>query len=229
MRPLELTGEDVHLTGVAAATSHLHDIQHSHDPRPHSWSSGAAHDLMGMFSVHQSWFERSVTITGDHPSFEFNVPVAPEVEGAEQFKATFDEVKADLAATCHQSLDKGSSSSENEHDLIHDSPCNSPTLTSRRLPSRTHVIQSKIRDFDLKIIALQAQLDADSRCIRNIAALTPFQKSTRSRLVGAIQNMAKRVMQVRLDMERLMCYRSVLHRDLTSENRVTKDDSITLR
>lgn len=218
MRPLELTCEDVHLTGVAAATSYLHDIQY---PRPH-WGSDAAHDLMDMLSVEQngrSWLERRVTITANHSDIELDVPVAPEIEGAEQFKATFDEVKADLADTCHHPPDK--EPSENEHVLIHDSPCNSPKLTSNgRLPSRSHIIQSKIRDLDSRITALRAQLDADSRCIRNIAALTPFRKSTGSRLLAAMQNMAKRVMQVRLDMERLTCYRVVLHRDHACESRL---------
>jgi hypothetical protein len=218
MRPLELTCEDVHLTGVAAATSYLHDIQH---PRPH-WGSDAAHDLMNMLSVEQngrSWLERRVTVTASHSNIELDVPVAPEIEGAEQFKATFDEVKADLADTCHFPPNK--EPSENEHVFIRDSPRNSPKSTSNgRLPSRSHIIQSKIRDFDSRITALQAQLDADSRCIRNVAALTPFRKSTGSRLLAAMQNMAKRVMQVRLDMERLTCYRIVLHRDLACESRL---------
>jgi hypothetical protein len=222
MRPLELTCEDVHLTGVAAATSYLHDIQHSRYSRPH-WGPDAAHDLMDMLSVQQngqSWLERRVTVTAaNHSNFELDVPVAPEIEGVEQFKATFDEVRADLADTRRDPPDK--EFSENEHVLIHDSPCNSPKLTSNgRLPSRSHIIQSKIGNLDSRITALRAQLDADSRCIRNIAALTPFRKSTGSRLLAAIQNMAKRVMQVRLDMERLTCYRFVLHRDLTCESRL---------
>ena len=226
MRPLELTCEDVHLTGVAAATSYLHDIQHARYPRPH-WGSDAAHDLMDMLSAEQngqSWLERRVTVTANHSNFELDVPVAPEIEGAEQFKATFDEVKADLADTRRHPPLADNESSENEHVLIHDSPCNSPKLTSNgRLPSRSHIIQSKIRNLDSRIIALRAQLDTDSRCIRNIAALTPFRKSTGSRLLAAMQNMAKRVMQVRLDMERLTCYRFVLHRDLTSESRLWED------
>ena len=218
MRPLELTCEDLYLTGVAAATSYLHDIQH---PRPH-WDSDAAHDLMDMLSDEQNgrpWLERKVTVTANHSNIELDVPVAPEIEGAEQFKATFDEVKADLADTRHHPLDK--EPSENERVLIHDSPCNSPKLT--RLPSRSHIIQSKICDLDSRITALRAQLDADSRCIRNIAALTPFRKSTGSRLLATMQNMAKRVMQVRLDMERLTCYRFVLHLDLASESRLWED------
>ena len=219
MRPLELTCEDVHLTGVAAATSYLHDIQHSHYPRPH-WGPDAAHDLMDMLSNEQngrSWLERRVMVTANHSNFDLDVPVTPEIESAEQFKATFDEVKADLAHTLHHPPDR--EPSENEHVLIHDSPCNSPKLTSNgRLPSRSHIIQSKIRNLDSRIIALRAQLDADARCIRNIATLTPFRKSSGSRLLAAMQNMAKRVMQVRLDMERLTCYRFVLHRDLTCDS-----------
>ena len=219
MRPPELTREDVHLTGVAAATSYLHDIQHY--PRPH-WGSDAAHYLMDMLSVQQngqSWLERRVTVTGDHSNSELDAPVSPEIEGVEQFKATFDEVKADLADTCSHPLNK--EPSEIEHVPVHDSPCASPKLTSnRRLPSRSHIIQSKIRDLDSRITALRAQLDADSRCIRNIAALTPFRKSTHSRLLAALQNMAKRVMQIRLDMEKLTCHRFVLHRDLTCESRL---------
>ena len=218
MRPLELTCDIVHLTGVAAATSFLHDIQH---PKPH-WDSDAAHDLMDMLSVEQNgrpWLERRATVTANNSNIELDVPVAPEIDGAEQFKATFDEVKADLADTCHHPPDK--EPSENVHLPVHDSPCNSPKLTSNgRLPSRSHIIESKIRDFDSRITALRAQLDADSRCIRNIAALTPFRKSTGSRLLAALQNMAKRVMQVRLDMERLTCYRFVLHRDLACESRL---------
>jgi hypothetical protein len=220
MRPLELTWEDVHLTGVAAATSYLHDIQHSHYSRPY-WGPDAAHYLMDMLSVQEngrSWLERRVTVTGDHSSFEPDAP-APEIEGAEQFKATFDEVKADLAGTCRYPSD--TEPSDIEHVPIHDSPCTSPKSTStRRLPSRSHIIQSKIRDLDSRITTLRAQLDADSRCIRNIAALTPFRKSTRSKLLATIQNMAKRVMQVRLDMEKLTCHRFVLHRDLTCESRL---------
>ena len=221
MRPLELTCEDVHLTGVAAATSYLHDIQHSSYSRPH-WGPDAAHDLMDMLSVQQngrSWLERRVTVTADHSNFELDPPVAPDIEGVEQFKATFDEVKADLADTHRHPPDK--EFSDNEHVLIHDSPCTSPKLTSNgKLPSRSHIIQSKIRNLDSRITALRAQLDTDSRCIRNIAALTPFRKSTGSRLLASMQNMAKRVMQVRLDMERLTCYRFVLHRDLTCESRL---------
>ena len=221
MRPLELTCEDVHLTGVAAATSYLHDIQHSRYSRA-DWGPDAAHDLMDMLSVQQngrSWLERRVTVTNHSNLFELDVPVAPEIEGAEQFKATFDEVRADLADTRRHSPDN--ERAENEHVLIHDSPCSSPKLTSNgRLPSRSHIIQSKIRNLDSRITALRAQLDADSRCIRNIAVLTPFRKSTGSRLLAAMQNMAKRVMQVRLDMERLTCYRFVLHRDLTCESRL---------
>jgi len=222
MRPPGLSGEDVHLTGVAAATSHLHDIQqHSGKARPHSWDSNAPHVLMDMLtgqSNHRPTLQRKLTMAGKSMDFELDVPATLEFDGAEQFKATFDQVKADLAASSHNEpwfL-------EQVNDTIHESPPISPTsLDSKfsRLPSRSHIIQAKIHDLDSKIMTSQSQLDSDVRCVRNIAILTPFQKSTRSRLLSAIQGMAKRVALLRLELEKLKCYRTVLLSDLTSEGR----------
>lgn len=225
MRPPGLSGEDVHMTGVAAATSHLHDIQERDNvPRPHSWDADAPNDLMGMPSGPASKsisLKRRMTLTGGRSDFDVDVPVAPEVEGAEQFKATFDQVKADLAASTQSSQDGGPWLSEGDKD-IHDSPPASPASfnsNTSRLPSRSQIILAKIHDLDSKIAALGTQLDSDERCVRNIAILTPFQKSTRARLSSAIQGMARRVMQLRLDMEKLKCHRAVLRGDLASEGR----------
>ncbi|KAF8167944.1 hypothetical protein B0H34DRAFT_683719 [Crassisporium funariophilum] len=224
MRPLELTGEDVHLTGVAAATSHLHDMQQQFHVPHRSWGSDAPHHLMGMLSNQQSdrpSLKRRLTISGQ-TEFDLDAPVAPEVDGAEQFKATFDKVKADLAAASSHSSDDEHWLQEEKSSAVCDSPPTSPTSvssSSSRLPSRSHIIRSKIHELDSKIAASRSQLEADVRCLRNIATLTPFQKSTRSRLVIAVQGMAKRVMQVRLDMEKLMCHRVVLRCDLTTESR----------
>jgi type II secretory pathway pseudopilin PulG len=153
--------------------------------------------------------------------FEHDVPVAPEIDAAEQFKATFDQVKADLAAFW--------SSPDHEPwfpDQNDDAVCESPPISPKsfdskfsRLPSRSQIIQAKIRDLDSKILASQSQLDSDMRCVRNIAILTPFQKSTRTKLLSAIQGMAKRVVLLRLELEKLKCYRAVLRCDLTSQGR----------
>ncbi|KAF9478033.1 hypothetical protein BDN70DRAFT_809626 [Pholiota conissans] len=227
MRPLGLSGEDVLLTGVAAATSHLHDMQKRSELRRHrSWDSNVAHDLMNMLSSStegkRPLRKRRITMSG-RADLEMDVPIAPEVDGAEQFKATFDQVKADLAASSWSSLDDSWLSQEEDIDVhIYDSPLTSPGSSARNsseLPSRSQIIQSKIRDIDSKLHATQPQYDADMIYIHNIAILTPFQKSTRSRLSAAIQSVAKRVSQVRLDMERLKCHRHVLVYDLASEGR----------
>lgn len=225
MRPPGLSGEDVHLTGVAAATSHLHDIQqHSGIARPHSWDSNAPHVLMDMLTGQPNYrptLQRRVTMTGKSMDFELDVPVTLESDGAEQFKATFDQVKADLAASWPSSHNEPWLPEQGD-DTLHESPPMSPkSFDSKfsRLPSRSHIIQAKIHDLDSKIMASQSQLDSDVRCVRNIAILTPFQKSTRSRLFSAIQGMAKRVALLRLELEKLKCYRAVLLSDLTSEGR----------
>jgi len=153
--------------------------------------------------------------------FEHDVPIAPEIDAAEQFKATFDQVKADLAAFWSSS-DHEPWFPEQSDDAVCESPPISPkSFDSKfsRLPSRSQIIQAKIRDLDSKILASQSQLDSDVRCVRNIAILTPFQKSTRSKLLSAIQAMAKRVALLRLELEKLKCYRSVLRCDLTSQGR----------
>ncbi|KAF8973722.1 hypothetical protein BDZ97DRAFT_1648381 [Flammula alnicola] len=225
MRPPGLSGEDVHLTGVAAATSHLHDMQQRSQLRRHrSWDSNAAHDLMDMLSgQNRQPLKRRVTMSG-RADFDLDVPTAPEIEGAEQFKATFDQVKADLATGSWSSLDNDPwlLQTEDRDNNIYESPPTSPGSSgssASRFPSRSQIVQSKIRDLDSKILASQSQHDSDVRHIRNIAILTPFQKSTRSRLSAAIQNLAKRVALVRLDIEKLKCHRHVLRCDVASEGR----------
>jgi hypothetical protein len=54
---------------------------------------------------------------------------------------------------------------------------------------------------------------------RNIAILTPFQRSTRDRLQDAVQNVAKQISQLRLEMARLICHRNVLLNDVAAEER----------
>ncbi|KAK0456223.1 hypothetical protein EV421DRAFT_1895474 [Armillaria borealis] len=141
--------------------------------------------------------QQKVTFMNDHEAIEQNVPVAPEVEGADQFKATFD-----------QDLDQTSTT-----------PSDSAQSDISGLPSRSNVILSKIRDLDARISASQSQLDSDLRFIRNIATLTPFQRHTRYRLLLAVQGVSKRIMQERLEFTKLACHRAVLSRDLAAEGR----------
>lgn len=85
---------------------------------------------------------------------------------------------------------------------------------------RSELIAKKIRELDGEIAALQSHLESEERRARNIAILTPFRKTTRSKLLAAVQNSAKPLMRIRLDMEKLKCYRTVLRSDLISETRL---------
>lgn len=224
-----MSGIDVKLTGVAAATSHLHDLQHQgRSPKAHTasqeWDGDTPRDLMGMLSgdseLTQPPSNRKVSIVTGQNEMDIGIPVAPEIDGADQFKATFDQVKADLAAGRWTSSD---SLTDSDPLASEQGPCSidpPPTGSDQsRLPPRSQIMQSKIQDLESRITAAHTQLEADMRLVRNIATLTPFQKSTRDRLISTIQNIAKRVMQVRLEYTRLVCHRDVLVKDLASQGR----------
>ncbi|KAF9044873.1 hypothetical protein BDZ89DRAFT_1058971 [Hymenopellis radicata] len=221
MRPLGMSGKDVELTGVAAATSHLHDLQHANQstPQVRKWGSKASLELMGMLSGDSEpsdtrpFMIRKISVVDD------NVPMAPEVEGADQFKATFDQVKADLAAGRWRGDDLTVAIDfDTQLSSLTDS-ASSASLSESSLPSRSHIVQARIHDLDAKVSLTQSQLDADLRFIRNIAILTPFQRQTHDRLVASVQNISKRIMQERLDIVKLSCHRTVLARDLSAEGR----------
>ncbi|KAF5382956.1 hypothetical protein D9757_006388 [Collybiopsis confluens] len=214
MRPVGMSGRDLELTGVAAATSHLHDLQHNQSRS--EWNNNASRDLMDMLSgkdnssFKQTQAGRRVTAMSSTSDGDYDVPVAPEVDGADQFKATFDQVKADLAA--------GRCASPDCDVAISDQNSN-PLDSQTRLPSRSRIVVSKIHELESRIAASQVQLDSDIRFVRNVATLTPFQKSTRDRLMVAVQTLAKRIIRVRLELARCMCHRDILYNDLVAEGK----------
>lgn len=231
MRALGMSGKDVQLTGVAAATSHLHDLQYQVQllPKVRSWDGDTPGELMDMLSGDSDLGrrpapqKRRVSIMTGREDVELDVPIAPEVDGADQFKATFDQVKADLAAGRWASSDDDLSMVEEQSRRGSDGSIAPSPMSiqsqSCRLPSRSQIIQTKILDLETRIVAAQHQLEADMRFVRNIATLTPFQRATRDRLTLAVQGVSKRVMQVRLDIAKLVCHRDVLFNDLASQNR----------
>lgn len=217
MRPLGLSGRDIELTGVAAATSHLHDLQHK-SSGIHGWDSDAPHDLMGMLSGNPAGLgrpsvKRRLTMNLKN-HVDFDLPYAPDLEGADQFRATFDTIKA--------KLDSGNLETSDD-ELTQVESRSSPTspksvLTdSSRLPTRSQIIRSKVHDLQSRIDAATTQVNSDLRIARNIATLTPFRKATRDRLVASVQILAKRITLMRLDITKLTCQRDVLADDLYSE------------
>ncbi|KAI8995538.1 hypothetical protein BD414DRAFT_479821 [Trametes punicea] len=242
MRALGLSGRDIELTGIAAATSHLRDLKHNVGSTPspviRTWNGRSSEDLdivsraaaesEPALPAAEGLRDRqgsagSVGSVGDDPT------TPPYENSSRLFKATFDEVKTELASGRWRSLDEMSiRSGGRKRAYSLESMLGSPLFSTAgrpigdiksRLSSRPAVIKSKVEDLNMKLSLARTQLDADMRFVRNLAVLTPFQRATRDRLQGAVQNVAKRVMQVRLVIEKLVCYRDVLVADLAAEER----------
>ncbi|TFK41002.1 hypothetical protein BDQ12DRAFT_678725 [Crucibulum laeve] len=222
MRSMGMSGKDVQLTGVAAATSHLHDIQRAQYPGKNlnTWDSDTPRDLMGMLAgqskgTKHSPPQRRVTLMSVRDNVDVDVPVAPEVDGAEQFKATFDNVKADLAAVHSAMQDEPVTGRESGSEQL---TAAALTIdTTRQVPPRASIIQTKVEELDIKIASANIQLETYLRSIRNIAILAPFQRTTRERLLLSVQNKARYVMNLRLELAKHICHREVLSNDLLLE------------
>jgi hypothetical protein len=222
MRALGMSGEAVELTGVAAANSHLNGIEilRRDSRRSHSWDGACQSKESCVPSPSPEPLGSSrLGPPTNRSNVELDVAVAPEIEGADQFQATFDQVKAELATYRFTSSDDFlSSTSKGRHCSTLPDPC---IVESEHtgLPSRSQILRLKTDDLEARIAAAQTQLDSDMRLVRNIATLTPFRKSTRDRLQTALQDVAKRIAQVRLELARLTCHRDVLSDDLAAEGR----------
>ncbi|KAI0757099.1 hypothetical protein C8Q80DRAFT_1245438 [Daedaleopsis nitida] len=237
MRSLGLSSRDIELTGIAAAASHLKDLRHNLSTAPspviRTWNGRRSEDLDKLSRGDSE--PRLPADASDNGSLKRpgsvgsigSDPTTPPTETSSRlFKATFDEVKTELAAGKWRSLDEMSIRSTRKRAYSLESVLNSPPFvpsgrisgdSKPRLSSRPEIIRSKVEELDAKISLARTQLDTDMRFVRNLAVLTPFQRATRDRLQTAVQNVAKRVMQVRLDIEKLVCYRDVLTGDLAAE------------
>jgi hypothetical protein len=211
IRPADVSDGDIHLTGAAASTSHLQDMHKQiNGRRPRSITANEFIDMSTQNKPGPSTPKNPVDVL---PFTQASL----ESGNAHNLPAMF---KTNL--TCLTSpVDKKSLSVQD--DSIVESPAMySRFLTSSNLrsPPRSQVVLKKIRELDIKIAALQLHLESDERHARNIAILTPFRKTTRSKLLTATQHLAKPLMRMRLEMEKLKCYRAVLLSDLVSENRL---------
>lgn len=246
MRLLGMSGRNMHLTGVAAATSHLHDLQNQIHSTPNdstAWGDNAPRELLEMLSGKDSikkrpYAQRKVMLKTNREAVELEDPVILEAEKTVEFKDTFDQVKADLAAETWAHMGKGL-------DLVPSSTTPVPTVakgdssphtgsfsealsqesssnSNSRLVSRAHVIETKIAELDDRLTAAESHLDTHMRFVHNVATLRPFQKASRDRIVNAVQMRAGNVMQLRLDIARMRCHRNVLHDDMIAENRIWK-------
>ena len=222
IRPSALSGETAHLTGVAAATSHMHDIYHRTPlSRSETWDSEVPGHLMGMLSPTSSLsarptLKRKVTMSLPLNAVDLD-SMDPNLHESEEFKKTFHCVKADLADTITDDVDESVTPREgNLPAAAMSQPCLLPSR-SAAVPTRGDIIQRKIDEFDTKIAHIQAELSAETRYLRNIGILAPFKRATRSKLQTCVPPRAKKISSLRIELERFICYRTVLHRDLLSE------------
>lgn len=108
------------------------------------------------------------------------------------------------------------------HSPILDDTRSSSTFSQRRpfnlpsIPTSTYrdLAKFQIGHLETQIVTAKNALNEDLRLARNLAVLTPFQFSTRSRLQQAILPVAERVRSSRCILSKLVCYREILVRDL---------------
>jgi hypothetical protein len=228
MRPTGMSQQDIELTGIAAAASHIKSAHH-YSPLPLSirrWDAGNPRDMRTTQERQPSETLRAEPEKPrrsfdrrSSPQLDTEVVLPPQLESGPQFKAIFDQTKSDLAS--HQRHGR-SNSTMTTHTIASTigSP-KSPVSISEHAayPSRASVIRSKIDEIKSRLVTTQAQLDTDMRFVRNIAILTPFQHATRERLDAAVQAVAKKILVVRLEVAKLACHCQVLEDDLASARR----------
>ena len=234
MRDPGMSGKDVELMGIAAAASHLRDLHcassDSRTPRVHAWCRNSD-DLIDRLSSSSSTpyaVSRSgrLQVVNGREDMDLDVSAAPNSVGMHQLKATFHQVKADLAAGRWSPTDistvrpDGRPRAHSLESVVQPLPASFPEdLKHERASTRTRDIQSKLVELDSKISSLQLQEESDLRLLRNIAILTPFQRATRERLRIVVLQTSKGVQKTRLELEMRLCHREVLSNDLIAQER----------
>ena len=234
MRAPGISGKDVELMGVAAAASHLQDMQcasfDSQTSRVCARSRNSDDFIDRLSSSSNapsavSGLQRSKIVNG-RGDMDLDVPGTQNSVGVHQLRATFHEVKADLAAGRWSPID-ASIARPDGRPRAHSLECavRPPTASfpeeseSNRLYIRTRDIQAMLGELDSKIISLQLQEESDLRLLRNIAVLTPFQRATRERLGMIVLQTSKRIQKARLELGMWLCHKEVLSNDLVAQDR----------
>jgi hypothetical protein len=234
MRAPGVSGKDVELMGVAAAASHLRDMQRaspdSKTSRIYAWSRNSDDFIDRLssspstpYAISRSQRSKIVNGRGD---MDLDVPNVQNNVGAHQLKATFHQVKADLAAGRCTPADApitrpdGRPRAQSLECAVQPSSASFPEDSEcNRVFIRTRVIQVKLAELDSKIQSLQLQEESDLRLLRNIAVLTPFQRATRERLEMIVLQTSRRIQATRLELGMQLCHKEVLSNDLIAQDR----------
>jgi len=214
IRSAGMTKKDIELTGIAAAASHLRDLEMRGKGSPHlkSWDRNGISRRSRVESLNMAPLRR-------YSESSETEPMSPRSDSSSiQVKNTFDLVKADLANTMRTSLDFPSSFLRTHSLDLASTLSPIPNSVDRRphrtRSTRTRIIENRIKEIESQLSETRSRLRSDLLLVQNIAILTPFQRTTRDRLHVAILNTAKRVNRLRLEETKLLCHRDTLTHDL---------------
>ena len=246
MRGMGISQKDAEMTGVAAATALLIDKGAVSAHRALTLPSPASH--------HTPYSSMTDLTKSGLPDPAAELMKALKVPGrlqedAQQIKKTFEEVKAELAATVSDESPTPSSNPASPstspvriRTLSMSMSGKSPPTATMKQPrrpsttsssaesegqnrlsvvssSRADMIQSRIGLLETKIKQLQEELGDELRLGKNMAILTPFQRTTRDRIQAAAMSVGKRVRMLRIELARLACHRFILVSDLAGEEK----------
>ena len=216
IRSAGMAKRDIELTGIAAAASHIRDLEMRGKGSPplRTWDRNGASRRSRVESLNPVAFRRY----SDSSETE---PLSPLSDSSSiQVKNTFDIVKADLANAMRAPVEFPSSFSRT-HSLDLAStlsvlPNGGDGRPHGTRSARTRAIENRIKEIESQLSETRSRLCLDLSLVRNIAILTPFQRTTRDRLHMTILNTAKRVSRLRLEEAKLVCHRDILTHDLST-------------
>ena len=214
MRSAGMAKKDIELTGIAAAASHIRDLEmrEKGSPSLRTWDGNGIPRRPRVESLNVAAFRRYSNSSETEQMSPFSDSSSIQV------KNTFDLVKADLANATRSSLDLPSSFSRT-HSLDLASTLSALPSSADRRPhgarsSRALTIENRIKEIESQLSETRSQLRLNLTQVQNIATLTPFQRTTRDRLHMTVLNIAKHVSRLRLEETKLVCHRDILTHDL---------------
>ncbi|KAJ2703901.1 hypothetical protein FB645_003721 [Coemansia sp. IMI 203386] len=84
-------------------------------------------------------------------------------------------------------------------------------------PARAHLLETRLLALDAQLSAIDDKLERHLRLFKQLAAMVPLTKASRSKIVQHADHVRGKLSDVFLDEQRLTCYKDVLHLDLTIE------------
>ena len=227
MRHAVLSKDRASLAGAAAAASHKRERPHpgttiSKSPRKAVFGTMENNDSAVVSDTEASRRPRFIRLDSATSKAAVDVSPADAVgqEPTENLEAIFDVVKADLAAGRKaprqptQSPPRASIDDKPERVQAIEVRCHIAPEAAAQV-----ILQAQIRRLQEQAKHMDRDLHDHVRVARNIALLTPFQRSSREQLAGSLPSLAHKIRQSRLHLVKVQCWIDVLQKDLDREQR----------